>query len=374
LDCLAIGDSLTSGLFASTQDLGYFPRVTSWLALNGLACSEQMALSGGTIADAAAQADRIADTSANLASVELGNNDASEKTGATLTPIEEFERDYRSVLAAVMSANPSTKLVLVGIWKQTSTRGAYDAVIRRLAHEVGGRFVALGVLSSDKALSGPRNVLTFAGVSDDYHPNNLGHAAIAQRIKEVIATWYGFDASPPRTSAAVPRGWQRGAVTVRLRARPTGSEVTGIIYRVDTRTWHTGNRVSVTGSGTHRVRFYSVDTLGNTEMLRSCAVRIDNEHPSTRALSGAVSASRGAVVQLKLRLNELVAPRCLVRLQVLKGGVPVVTTRIGSLKPGAHTVHWRCDLMPGAYRYRFLATDLAGNTQASALAGSLKVR
>jgi len=43
-------------------------------------------------------------------------------------------------------------------------------------------------------------------------------------------------------------------------------------------------------------------------------------------------------------------------------------------KPGAHTVHWRCDLMPGAYRYRFLATDLAGNTQASALAGSLKVR
>ena len=372
LDCLAVGDSLTWDMFAMDLGGGYFPRLAAWLAAGGMPASDRLALPGGKVADAAAQAGQLREMPARLVVIELGSNDAPDPAYAPATPVQEFERDYRSVVAAVLTANPDARIMLVGLWGQDDLRPTYDGIIRRIAADTGASFVELGELADDPDLRGPAGRLTPLGVSDDYHPNDEGHGAIAQRLREAIAPLYGLDATPPHTRADRPAGWQARAVTVRLRATPGAAPVTTTRSRIDGGPWYAGTVLRIHGDGVHILRFNSVDARGDTEPLRRCVVHIDGVPPRTQAI-GTTRVATGRQARFGISLVDPAAPTCLVRLEVLRAGRVILRRRVGNLATGAGSVPWKCILPPGRYRYRFTAVDPAGNPQSEALAATLIV-
>lgn len=373
LDCLAIGDSLTRDMFAVDLDNGYFPRLTAWLSANGMPKSDRLAISGSTVADALAQIGHVHEMQARLVVIELGSNDATDPGYAPPTPVLDFERDYRSLVAAVLAADPRTRLVLVGLWGQRDRRPVYDEIIRRIAADTGATFVELGELGDDPALRGPAGRLTPQGVADRYHPNDEGHGAIAQRLREAVARIYGLDATPPRTRADCPAGWCAHTVSLHLTARAGAAPVAETRFRVDGGEWRSGTALRVSPNGVHTVCYYSVDTRGDTETLRRCTVRIDRIPPTTKAV-GTVRAVSGRPARLGIQLVDTPARTCLVRLEVLRAGHLILRRRIGRLPNGSGSVRWTCVVPPGRYRYRFTAVDPAGNRQSEALTARLIVR
>jgi lysophospholipase L1-like esterase len=372
LDLLAVGDSITEGMFSVDPGNAYFPRLAAWLADGGMPASDRLAVPHGSVVDAVALADAIREKPARLVVIELGSNDAPLPRYGAPTPADVFERDYRAIVDAARAADPGVRLVLVGLWGQAHLRPVYDGIIRRIAADSGGVFVELGALADDPDLRGPAGRPTPQGISDEYHPNDVGHGAIAQRLREAVAPFYGLDATPPRTLAARPSGWVTRAVTVRLSAHAGAAKVVATRYRVDGGAWRTGTTVRIRADGAHVVRYYSVDAKGDTEPLRRCAVRIDRVAPTTRA-AGTVRTAPGRTVRLGLRLTDPPAPDCLVRLEVLREGIVVARKRVGRVAPGTATVPWTCALRPGDYRYRFAAEDRAGNRQTVAVSARLIV-
>ena len=131
--------------------------------------------------------------------------------------------------------------------------------------------------------------------------------------------------------------------------------------------------LDVSGQGVHTVRYRSTDKDGNVEVTRTCAVRIDAVGPVTSAR--AASVRRGARVTLRYRVDDL-TPKANVRLVVrTPGGRQRAALKLGWRGTNAaRSLSWRCTLVPGAYRVVVLATDQAGNRQATAGSARLTVR
>jgi hypothetical protein len=121
------------------------------------------------------------------------------------------------------------------------------------------------------------------------------------------------------------------------------------------------------------VRYRSTDKDGNAEAVRACTVKIDRERPATS--TRAASVRRGARVTLRYRVDDL-TPKANVRLVVrTAGGRQRAALKLGWRGTNAErSVSWRCKLARGSYRVVVLATDQAGNRQATAGSARLTVR
>lgn len=130
----------------------------------------------------------------------------------------------------------------------------------------------------------------------------LAHDTTGQRSYYSIDLY--VDTAEPTTSYNLSgvrgdHGWYRSAVRVALSAQDNGSGNGGkpygtpnhyrtgvetLHYQVDSGTWqvHQGSQknITVSGDGTHTVRYYAVDRLGNKESPKSVTFKIDATPPS----------------------------------------------------------------------------------------------
>jgi len=109
--------------------------------------------------------------------------------------------------------------------------------------------------------------------------------------KTTLSSSIVLDTTPPTTTDDAPSGWQRtSTLGVTLTAEDTGSGVESTQYKVDQESmWATGTTVTVTGNGTHTIRYRSTDEAGNAEETDFCTVQLDSTPPVTTA-SGPVTA------------------------------------------------------------------------------------
>lgn len=170
------GDSLSHGMFASSEQHSFVDLVLSNSAPAELTLVSQPS---GTLQAVASTID--VPTGVDVAIVELGTNDVEK--GAS---DEEFGRDYESLLSAIRDASPNAKIVCTGTW--TGWGWTHDEAIRKACVDVGGAYVHLRDLFNTDPYRGPAGQDTFLGMSDEFHPNDAGHAAIARRINDALAS------------------------------------------------------------------------------------------------------------------------------------------------------------------------------------------
>lgn len=171
LRALLVGDSLTNGLFASEQTNGFAFQLVARLEQSGPVEREQAAVSGGGTGQVSVVTDVPGDL--NLAVVELGTNDAGR------TDIDLFAEQYAALLDRIREGSPTAALICLGTWGDAPQ---YDAQVQTACEAHSGRYVALRGLYADANLRGPAGEERFGGESDDFHPNDAGHTAIADLV------------------------------------------------------------------------------------------------------------------------------------------------------------------------------------------------
>lgn len=372
---LVVGDSLTSGYFASTQAHAYASQVAAWLSLHGYDATTHSAY-GGKVADALSTLAALQAVAPDLAVIELGTNDCSGWPGTTPTPAAAFERDYRKLMEGLRETRPGCMLVLLGVWKERNVRATYDGIIARLADEYSATYVSLEALSDDSSLSGPAGLPTFLGLSDAFHPSDEGHEAIAAAVENAVR-WQCT------LTLGTGTGYTRSRdVRVSLVAHDRLSLVTNVSRSANGGAWSPWRPLSAAwtwhlpaGDGRRQLAVRLKDSAGAVSLPVTTAVTLDTHGPVTYAVAPA-TAVHGESVAVRYRVNDGLSPTARVTIVFRKadGGV-VRTSTLGARTTG---VNHRTVLVgpPRAGRYRFVvrATDLAGNAQSVAGSNALIVR
>ncbi|WP_067530915.1 SGNH/GDSL hydrolase family protein [Nocardia crassostreae] len=178
-----LGDSLDHGLSATTQELGFRPLVTAAWREGGPVEEHKANRIGGTVGEALLGPAFPADQ--DLFIVELGTNDTPQ------VDLRTFRDRYRELLDRTVAASPNTALLCLGLWRPIETARSFDTVIADLCGAHGGVFRPLFDLAEYPRMRGPAGLPTFSGTSDDFHPNDLGHRSIADRVLDSVTVHRG---------------------------------------------------------------------------------------------------------------------------------------------------------------------------------------
>lgn len=180
LRLLVAGDSLTEGYYASGPSQGFAPLLVEALSSRATVTPVVVPVSGARAFRVAAQ---VETTTAgrepvDVAVLEVGANDVGKST------LQEWATGYERLLAAVAATSPDARVVCLGPWNAPRAARPYEAVVRRLCRD--DVYLRLSDLYATDGLRGPAGRGTELGASDDFHPNDAGHAAIAERVAEAL--------------------------------------------------------------------------------------------------------------------------------------------------------------------------------------------
>jgi sugar lactone lactonase YvrE len=181
------------------------------------------------------------------------------------------------------------------------------------------------------------------------------------------------DTRAPRSSVSgVPALSTNQEVHARLDATDVGSGVHRTFYDLDdggtTEVDATGV-VAITQPGIHTLKFFSQDNcvdVPNQEAAQSVQVLIDMAAP-TAAPSNNVVVRKGAKATFKYQLVDDFSATCGVKLVILKKAKAVKTVTLGVKGSAFKVPAWSYSkallvtLPAGAYTWKVVATDLAGN-------------
>lgn len=179
LRVLFVGDSLTYGAFASDEAHSYRHLVEASLAAHSKIETTFVGGSGKTSVDVIAA---VGAQPYDFVILEIGTNDA------TNLPEDAFPGNYENLVAKVRQASPDAALMCLGSWQTAWRVSQTNPDILKSCEAHGGVFRTLGDLWLNEANRGPDKRQTAFGVGDNFHPNDSGHAAIAERILTAI-TW-----------------------------------------------------------------------------------------------------------------------------------------------------------------------------------------
>jgi lysophospholipase L1-like esterase len=182
LHVLFAGDSLTGGLYASTQENAFKWRMLASMQQSGSVDESNSALSGGTTLQVSEK--YPVPSGLDLAVVELGTNDQGNQV-----PMDTFTDSYSALLDKIRASSDHVKIVCAGVWEAnggSATESDYDVKIRSLCSQAGGVFVSLRQIYTKPDVIGPVGAKAWLGTADDFHPNDKGHQLIADALLQRI--------------------------------------------------------------------------------------------------------------------------------------------------------------------------------------------
>jgi hypothetical protein len=214
--------------------------------------------------------------------------------------------------------------------------------------------------------------------------------ALVARTSDLGADGASFtvttDCTPPHTVVFGADGrWHRTAVRLRFVAHDNtgGQGVASTTYSTDGgATWTTGTSLTVAApanhanDGVHRIRYRSIDKVGNAEVKRTCWVFIDTRRP-TPVANWAGLARRGARCALRYLVRDARpgSPTATVTIRIVDRHDKLVrkTVLTGVAVDRLQRYTFTCWLPKGRYRFTVAATDQAGNRQMAAARNTLVV-
>jgi lysophospholipase L1-like esterase len=180
---LFAGDSLSDGWYATEEVKGFRPIVSGALTKARPSSTFVQAHKAGYTTQ------QVADTfpvpeGINLAVVQLGTNDVTKKTNPGM-----FAGQYAAYVDAIKSKNPDAGLICLGSFFHAAEQSdAIDKVIEAECNKHDGFYLDITAVYVTAGYRGPAGTPTWLGKSDMGHPNDLGHARIAEMVLSQIIT------------------------------------------------------------------------------------------------------------------------------------------------------------------------------------------
>ncbi|WP_458781234.1 SGNH/GDSL hydrolase family protein [Arthrobacter sp. D3-16] len=180
LRVLFAGDSLTGGFFASTKDRAFTELMKQSLAQKGPIEEARGEQAHATLSTVGGLVEVPAGL--DLAVVELGTNDVGAKTEPTA-----FASQYAGLLEKIQAESPNVKILCASVWQSEGTSmDVYNRAIQEQCEHAGGKYANISTLYGAAGHRGPEGLETWIGTSDTFHPNDIGHKAIANLLLERI--------------------------------------------------------------------------------------------------------------------------------------------------------------------------------------------
>jgi len=170
------GDSISDGWYASVKAKGFV-----YLVERSINSTQSIHTHhhGYTVGQVGEKFD--IPTNVDLAIVELGTNDVNKGT-----TYEAFGINYPQYIDRVIGKSPGASLICLGVFPNTPRAHTFDGVIQNACESHQGRFIPISDLRLNKRAVGPVGKQTWIGRANLGHPNDYGHAVIAQRIMDIV--------------------------------------------------------------------------------------------------------------------------------------------------------------------------------------------
>lgn len=180
---LYLGDSLTYGMFSSTEATSWRGLTNTYLATQSIAAGTYIGGANGQTSGYQSILATLTAQAADLCFIELGTNDASAGVSAAT-----FETNMRAIAEAVKDGNADCIFVFMTTWNEGTPGAALDIVIRNVAADYGDHLVELGNIYPAPETAKPPGTATWVEdpynyESDGWHPNDTGHKAIANAVE-----------------------------------------------------------------------------------------------------------------------------------------------------------------------------------------------
>lgn len=176
LTMLVLGDSLTLGATSSAPELAWVPLLTAEIQQTNpvtvTTVAQSMAARGVEVSDALTN---LPSGTFDIVAVEVGTNDAIHSDLVT------FTADYTTLLSRIREASPQAALACLSAWGNKDDNREFNAAIETACKAASGSFVNISNLHADESNRWAESVLPDGTATDNFHPNDKGHAAIAQR-------------------------------------------------------------------------------------------------------------------------------------------------------------------------------------------------
>lgn len=166
-----VGDSLTVGWTATSEDQSYRAQLNRHADERGRIAVEWVATAGATSGEMATVAGDVLQH-AEVVLIETGTNDVARAADLSI-----LRAEYPELLSKVPD---DRRLLCLGPWLMPSDAQEF---MRAECAAAGGEYLDIADLFE---LRGPAGDPGFPVPQDDFHPNQAGHDAIAARVVQAI--------------------------------------------------------------------------------------------------------------------------------------------------------------------------------------------
>lgn len=204
--------------------------------------------------------------------------------------------------------------------------------------------------------------------------------AVSPNIASISSAQIKVDSSAPFTRSVglqeSSANWQSAGERVVLTAVDPFSGVGSTAYVLDGVTHAYTAPFTVNGEGSHTVSYFSTDNVGNVESVSTGYLNIDSHAPSTSTSTDAVSATVDGTATFAFTVSDPL-PSCgaaTATIQVFTARKVLATLSLGIVAANRSLSYdWPVAIKKGAYSYRVLATDIAGNAATVVGTGKLTI-
>ncbi|RFB09488.1 hypothetical protein DZB84_24130 [Bacillus sp. HNG] len=173
---------------------------------------------------------------------------------------------------------PVASLMLLS---DTSARITWDFVTYANGYNIYEIIDGEPILIAEKVnnLSYTINNLSYA--NHEYVVTSVSNSFGESDPSNVVLAKLIIDEEAPVTSIDAPTDWVNGSADVTLAATDNEVGVEKTFYSLDNGVFVEGTSFKIEEEGIHKVSYYSVDKVGNTEKVKTVEVKIDKTKPTT---------------------------------------------------------------------------------------------
>lgn len=181
LRVLVLGDSLALGSTTTRPGIGWADLVKKSLSKKAAVQETVIARSTqnrGVTAEDALQ--HLPGGTFDLVIVEVGTNDAVHNT------VEAFKKSYTALLGKIRAGSPHAAVLCLDAWGDKQKTLPFDVAEYNAVGDAHDVYVPITPLFNDESNRWASGQLPDGTKTDNFHPNDTGHAAIAKLVENAV--------------------------------------------------------------------------------------------------------------------------------------------------------------------------------------------